>query len=224
MNKQVLGASVTSVIILAATLVPSLANASSLFDFFCAMTRAGAASGPQQNSCLLQQGQQLLNQYQQNQGINQNPCPSGTQLVGVSCQVINGLNSAATTAAQQICQTQNTVLNPIQAIATSPFSVSVSPGTSVTADGSSSIPSTVSTGFGTAATCTTTTGNIVSYQWIATGPASVNLNGATQQRVSFIAPQTGNITSVIQLTLTVTDSNGQTSTPSAQSVVSITVK
>lgn len=79
-------------IILVATLIPQLANAS-LFDMFCAATRMGVAQGPQSGSCLLQQGQQQLQQAQQ--GVNQNlNCPSGTQQINGQCQVINGLNSA----------------------------------------------------------------------------------------------------------------------------------
>jgi hypothetical protein len=206
MNKQVLGAIVTSVIILVATLVPSLANASSLFDFFCAMTRAGAASGPQQNSCLLQQGQQLLNQYQQNQGINQNlNCPSGTQQVGSQCLVINGLNSAANNAAV-LCQTQNSVITPLTVTASTPSQV-VSTGSTVTITAVAS-PSVVSTGFGVTSTCSQITGTIPpgGYSWQQTAGTKINATATNLPTLTFVAPRTA--TSLV-FSVTVTDSNNQ---------------
>ena len=96
MFKQILLAIAASVIIIAASITPNLVYATSLTDMFCAAYRLGLAQSPQQSvMCGLLGSGQLLSQYQQNQqqGVNQNPCPSGTQLVGLQCQVINGLNS-----------------------------------------------------------------------------------------------------------------------------------
>jgi hypothetical protein len=215
MFKQILLAIVASVIILAASITPNLVYATSLTDMFCAAYRLGLAQSPQQSvMCGLLGSGQLLSQYQQNQqqGVNQNPCPSGTQLVGLQCQVINGLNSAATTA--QLCQTQNAVLTPAVANIV-PASRAAKRGTVVTLSGITSTPSTVSTGFQSSATCSTATGVITTYNWLQTSGVPVTLSGLNTPTISFATPT--NATTLV-FSLHITDSNQVTSNQATATV------
>ena len=137
------------------------------------------------------------------------PCVNnGTNVLGPNNngkQIVNQENQC----------TRNNVTQPNQppvAIATSPFSgISVSPGTLVTLDGTSSF--------------SPNGGTIVAYSWTQTGPLSVNLIGANTARPAFTAPQVP-FTVPLTFTLTVTDSRGAASSPasSPQSTVSITIR
>jgi hypothetical protein len=120
-----------------------------------------------------------------------------------------GLSSSSTV---NIFVTGNNINQAPVAIATSPFSgISVSPGTLVTLDGTSSF--------------SPNGGTIVSYSWTQTGALSVNLIGANTARPAFTAPQVP-FPVPLTFTLTVTDNRGAVSNPasSPQSTVSITIR
>jgi hypothetical protein len=170
------------------SIVPSVTAASSLFDFFCNSVRLGVASGPQQNGCLLQGAQQLLQQ-------TTNPL---------------------TTAQQQQLQSQfipNPVVPvvPVTTVLTQPIanagpSQTVSEGVAVTLSGSASAAgSTITTPPGTI-----NQGTIIAYSWSQVRGVPVTLSGATTVSPTFTAPTT---TATLVFSLTVTDSLGLTSAP-----------
>ena len=85
---------------------------------FCAAYRLGLAQSPQQSvMCGLLGSGQLLSQYQQNQqqGVNQNPCPSGTPST-----VSTGFQSSAT------CSTATGVITTYNWLQTSGVPVTLS--------------------------------------------------------------------------------------------------
>jgi hypothetical protein len=218
MNKQI--AIATAILIFAAVLIgPLTAMAQSqgpMLSMFCSAVRAGVAQGPQSSSCGLLGNGLNNNQLNQQNGINQNPCPSGQQLVGLQCQVINGLlNNAANNAAQQqvLCNVQNAVITP--AVANAGAAQTVSQGSVVTLSGSGSTASTVSTGFGTAATCSQVVGTISTYTWTQTSGTQVSLTGSTTATPTFTAPATS---TTLVFSLVVTDSNSQTSQPATVTI------
>jgi hypothetical protein len=174
------------------SIVPSITAASTLFDFFCNSVRLGIASGPQQNGCLLQGAQQLLQQ-------TTNPL---------------------TTAQQQQLQSQFipiTPINPVvpvvpvttvltQPIANAGPSQTVSEGAAVTLSGSASAAgSTITTPPGTI-----NQGTIIAYSWSQVSGVPVTLSAATTVSPTFTAPTTS---ATLVFSLRVTDSLGLTSAP-----------
>jgi hypothetical protein len=140
--KQTLAAVAISAIIVTALTIP-LAKAD-MMSMFCSAVRAGVAAGPQSNSCGLLGSGQLLNQAQQNQqGVNQNPCPQNYVLSGVQCVPINGASNSASTPvttvlslpianagpAQQVTSSSDVVLN---GAASTPGSTVLTPPGTVT--------------------------------------------------------------------------------------------
>jgi K319-like protein len=177
-----------------------------LFDLFCGAVRSGVAQGPQQNFCLFQ----ALNNAVNNLALQQQQqCPTGTILQGISCIPINQgqfpticpINSVLING---ICQTQTTQLPPI---ANAGPAQTVPSRSIVTLDGTASFAQNGAT--------------IVSYVWNQPPGQSIGLNLANPARPVFTAPSVNSTTTTtVSFSLIVTDSNGLVSAPSS---VTITV-
>ena len=173
-----------------------------LFDLFCGAVRLGVAQGPQQNFCLFQALNNAVNNLAQQQ---QQQCPTGTTLQGISCIPINqgqfpNTCPINTVLINGICQTQTTQLPPI---ANAGPAQTVPSRSIVTLDGTASFAQNGAT--------------IVSYSWTQTSVSgtSVTLSGANP---TFTAPIVVNGTTTISFNLVVTDSNGLVSAPSSVTV------
>ena len=177
-----------------------------LFDLFCGAVRLGVAQGPQQNFCLFQALNNVVNNLAQQQ---QQQCPTGTTLQGISCIPINqgqfpNTCPINTVLINGICQTQTTQLPPTSNAGPAQTVPSAS---IVTLDGTASFAKNGAT--------------IVSYSWTQTFGQTVTLGGATTARPTFTAPSVNSTTTTtVSFSLIVTDSNGLVSAPSS---VTITV-
>jgi hypothetical protein len=181
-----------------------------LFDLFCGAVRSGVAQGPQQNFCLFQALNNAVNNLAQQQ---QQQCPTGTILQGISCIPINQgqfpnnqptICPINTVLINGICQTQTTQLPPI---ANAGPAQTVPSRSIVTLDGTASFAQNGAT--------------VVSYLWNQPPGQSIGLNLANPARPVFTAPSVNSTTTTtVSFSLIVTDSNGLVSAPSS---VTITV-
>jgi hypothetical protein len=140
-------------------------------------------------------GKQILNQENQCAGT-----PKNVNQPPVTCSVPNG-----------------SVISPISVTVSTP-SQTVPRGSAVTLT-ATAVPSVVSSGFGISSTCSQLTGTIPpgGFSWIQTSGVQVNATTTNLPTFVFTAPT---VSTTLVFTVTVTDSNGQTTT-SQPAIISV---
>jgi len=178
-----------------------------LFQILCQNSRL--ATGPQ---CFYGPLQTQLQQYPL-AGIGQQlnslfggngQCPTGTVLSGNQC-IVSG--STAVTCSIP----DGSIITPITVTVSTP-SQTVPRGSAVTLT-AVPVPSVVSAGFGTSSTCSQLTGTIPpgGFSWVQASGAQVNATTTNLPTFVFTAPT---VSTTLVFTVTVTDSNAQTTTSS----------
>jgi K319-like protein len=208
---------ITAIVVIGAGLVPTtvaaIANAQMMGPMasFCNAVRAGVATGPQAGICgLLGQNQLAQPPIAPNTaGGTAFPCSFGLTFNSQIGQCVP--TGTATSTTNGVCGVnsilQNGVCIPIATTTTqTPPTANAGPDQTV-AENSTVILN----GAGSAAT--TLGATITGYSWTQTAGPAVSLTGANTVTPTFLAPT---VTAQTELTfsLTVTDSNGQISSPS----------
>jgi len=193
---------------------------SPMVSLFCQAYRLNLAQSPQQGAmCGYLGNGQLLNQYQQNNGqLSSNPATNGVCPAGTFLSSNNQCLSSSTATNPVLCAVSNgQVITPLTVTVSTP-SQTVSRGSPVTLTAVAT-PSIVSSGQGISSTCTQVTGTIQpgGYSWVQTSGAQVNATTTNLPTFVFTAPT---VSTTLVFTVTVTDSNGQTTT-SQPAIISV---
>jgi hypothetical protein len=213
---------IAAILIISVGFIPTIAVIANaqimgpMTSMFCNAVRAGVATGPQAGICgLFTQNQLAQPQIAPNAvGGTTFPCGSGLTFDSQTGQCVPTGTTTSTT--NSVCGVnsilQNGVCVPITTTQTQPTPPTANAGPDQTVAENSTV---ILNGARSAAT--TPGATITGYSWTQTAGPAVSLTGANTVTPTFIAP-TLTAKTGLTFSLTVTDSNGQVSSPSTTQV------